>query len=216
MFFENIKKELRGRSDVKFSITQNTHQSKILELLRNNLEEFAEIYRSIPEPDNIRSKKEDYITIQIERFLNGKIQGYLFEPESCSGPDINILFKAFELHQKPLFVIEAKRLRTQSGTDYVKGQTGGIERFKREKHGGNFEIAAMFGYLEENDFNHWHSKINGWIGQLIGAKNEEVDWLEQDKLTKINAGKLGEYQSIHSRPTKKNIKLYHFWLNLTN
>ncbi len=119
-------------STIKITQTPSYHQIIILNSLRTNLSEFALKYRNTPKPKSA-SGHEDYITKQISRFLNDKNKGYLFETESKCGPDLQvIIFKTFNLHDTPIFVIEAKRLRKNSGRDYVQGNTGGIERFKKK------------------------------------------------------------------------------------
>ena len=125
-----------------------------------------------------------------------------------------IVFKTFSLHEPSIFVIEAKRLRKKSGKDYVKGKTGGIERFKRQKHGKAFTTAAMLGYVEEEDFSFWHGKVNSWIDDLIHATDKELKWENQDKLKKVKVAEIGEYSSGHSRISEGPITLHHFWINL--
>ncbi len=162
-------------------------------------------------------ENEDYITKQISRFLNVKNKGYLFEPEAKCGPDLQVIvFKTFNLHDTPIFVIEAKRLRKNSGKNYVQGETGGIERFKNEKHGEMFDIAAMLGYVEEEDFSFWHKKVNGWIEALVNNENSDIFWEMNDKLNKIAISEIGEYSSVHKRKTLNDIVLHNFWLNFCN
>lgn len=191
------------------------HQKVILNLLRKSLSRFAKIYRSAVEPEEFPVKKEDYLTTQLQRFLNKKIKGYLFEPQAQCGPDLQVIvFKTFSLHETPIFVIETKRLRKKSRRDYVKGKTGGIERFKKQKHDKTFDTAAMLGYVEENDFSHWYGKVNGWIDDLIPTAGKGLKWENQDKLKKVKVTDIGEYSSRHSRISKDPITLYHFWINL--
>jgi len=71
------------------------------------------------------------------------------------------------------FSIEAKRLPTpgqKREKEYVIGNdrpSGGIERFKKGIHGKNLKYAAIIGYIQEEDMNHWYLKINEWISELI-------------------------------------------------
>jgi hypothetical protein len=74
---------------------------------------------------------------------------------------------------KSFFVIEAKRLPTDfSGKsrekEYVKGEGGGIERYKRGLHGRYLVESAIIGYIQdEQNCTHWQQKINNWIKELI-------------------------------------------------
>ena len=73
-----------------------------------------------------------------------------------------------------LFPIECKRLPTPKGKDrdereYVftkEGTTGGMQRFKFGHHGSTHNFAAIIGYMQERDFTHWLTEINGWIHNL--------------------------------------------------
>jgi hypothetical protein len=200
-------------TNVEISQIPSYHQIQILNSLRTNLGEFALMCRNTLKPETA-SDEENYITKQIGRFLTSKNNGYLFEPESQCGPDLQvIIFKTFNLHEPPIFVIETKRLRKRSGRDYVQGETGGIERFKREKHGEMFGIAAMLGYVEEEDFLYWHEKVNSWIDVLINSEESEIIWDKNDQLIEIAISEIGEYKSTHKRKRIQDIVLHHFWLN---
>jgi len=101
--------------------------------------------------------------------------------------------------------IECKRLYdTTKSKKYVSGKTGGIQRFKENKHGEGLSCSAMIGYIENRDFNFWHSKVNSWISD----KNEHLE--------EIDIKEIAKYKSTHKRidPSKKPIELLHFWLNI--
>jgi len=63
-------------------------------------------------------------------------------------------------------VIEAKRLDStlskSRDKEYILGETGGIERFKREKHAKNHNYAGMIGYIQIGNCDTWSTKINNW------------------------------------------------------
>jgi len=104
-----------------------------------------------------------------------------------------------------------------SSREYVKGgRDGGIERFKKEKHGKEHNVAAMLGYVQDHDFDHWHSKVNSWIDDLIPDTSQNPRWKKQDKLTTTKVADIAEYISKHSRIKEKPITLHHFWINLCN
>ncbi|MCT4601344.1 MAG: hypothetical protein N4A59_00395 [Marinifilum sp.] len=124
------------------------------------------------------------------------------------------------------FSMEAKRLPTPGQNrekEYVIGHEkpcGGIERFKKGIHGNNLRFAAIIGYIQKEDVNHWFLKINEWIGELITASPNE--WKENDKLIvkeEDNEG-LSKFISSNLRITEdednKIIDLFHFWINLTD
>ncbi len=122
------------------------------------------------------------------------------------------------------FSIEAKRLPTPGQNrekEYVIGHdrpSGGIERFKKRIHGKDLKYAAVIGYIQKNDANHWFLKINDWIGELITS--DPKVWREDDKLIKNKSKSTGlnKFSSKNSRETndgqEDHINLFHFWINL--
>jgi len=163
---------------------------------------------------DLTTKKEDEITGEIVNLLNDKLRslsGYLFRFEAKTGPDILIFASPYEPFSPELFVIEAKRLPPTSYRDYVHT---GIERFKREEHGKQYDIAGMLGYVQEKDFCYWHKKVNSWIDDLISKVDKTPKWEEHDKLRISKITNICEYKSRHSRLRKNAITLHHFWIAL--
>lgn len=190
------------------------HRRRILSFLRSNLSDFSNDYKtsvtSLNQSNEI--KLENDISKELSFFLNNMIEdsGYVFGFQAV-GPDILVRQYRAKMHSDALFFIEAKRLPPTSDKDYV---TTGIGRFKEEKHGKRHDVAAMLGYVQEDDFNHWHGKVNSWIEDLIPATDKELKWENQDKLKKVKVTEIGEYSSKHSRISKGPITLHHFWINL--
>ena len=124
------------------------------------------------------------------------------------------------------FSIEAKRLPTPGHNrekEYVIGQdkpSGGIERFKKSIHGKKLKHAAIIGYIQKEDASHWYLKINDWIDELITT--DPNFWNTNDKLTKheLKLNGLDKFTSENFRSEidgkKDSIKLFHFWISLTN
>jgi len=103
------------------------------------------------------------------------------------------------------FDIECKRLYdTTKSKQYVSGKTGGIQRFKENKHGEDLSCSAMIGYIENKDFNFWHNKINSWISD------------KEEHLEEIAIKEIAKYKSTHKRidTPKRPIELLHLWLNI--
>ena len=117
---------------------------------------------------------------------------------------------------KVFFVIEAKRLPSSSKKEYLIGVTGGIERFKREKHAKNFDYAGMIGYVQKKTFDDWENEINAWINEEIKSPSScNLRWSEDDKLIKESSSQeTARYSSKHLCISKKEIKLFHLWINL--
>lgn len=211
MFSEDNKPDLK--SNLVYSIERHRHQKRILEFLQNSLPGFA---RQLIEAVDftLSNMWEDDISRQIVNLLNDKIRessGYIFRFEAKSGPDILIYASPYAPFSAELLIIEAKRLPPTSSRDYVHT---GIGRFKREEHGKQHEIAAILGYVQDKDFAHWHMTVNSWIEDLIRKVDVSPAWIEQDKLSRVKEGDIGEYESVHSRVSKAPIALRHFWIML--
>lgn len=119
--------------------------------------------------------------------------------------------------KKPILVVEAKRLYLLD-KQYVTGNTGGIERFKTEKHGivnmTPLPYSIMLGYIQTSDSKYWLNQINNWINELKISKS---DWSQDNLLTCISESKTyAKYSSSHSRINFPNIDIIHYWLNLKN
>lgn len=218
MFLEQSKQDLQSNLD--YALEQRRHQKKILELLRINLPKFV---KEFVDADSCASAKnkginindENYVSGQLSTFLNNNVNdvSYIFSFRAV-GPDILVYQFPHLVHKPELFVAEAKRLRTRSGDDYVRS---GIERFKKEKHAKRHDIAAMLGYVQEQNFDHWHNKINSWIDIKISEGDDDnIIWAQTDKVNVVQVTDIGEYRSMHSRIKRKPITLYHFWLDLCN
>ncbi|TAF75846.1 MAG: hypothetical protein EAZ53_05205 [Bacteroidetes bacterium] len=125
--------------------------------------------------------------------------------------------------QGKFFVIEAKRLPTP-GTgrekEYVTGNLGAIERFKKEVHGQELRnnISAIVGYVQTNTAQFWHDKVNSWIEEQIEtSSNPDLTWTSQDKLTKdanFQKDAVNKYTSKNKRINMKDITLLHYWMQL--
>jgi hypothetical protein len=123
-----------------------------------------------------------------------------------------------------LFPIECKRLPTPREKDrdereYViteSGTTGGIQRFKFGFHGAAHTFAAMIGYVQEQTFSHWLSRVNGWIRDLSG-KTSSV-WSESDALQPLHDNAvvgLCTLNSHHQRAEGLNeCELRHLWIRM--
>lgn len=135
-----------------------------------------------------------------------------------------------------LYCIEAKLLPTpytnmeDRSREYVVGRweskglahkshSGGIERFKEMHHAAELGRAGMFGFVQSEDFNHWHGEVNLWIDDLIAAPipSHQAKWKAQDHLRKVGShgSRIDEFHSDHNRSDGTTIQLSHFWLDLT-
>lgn len=187
----------------------------IMEFIENSLNEY-----NPSEP----LKKETMLTQTLVRLLISKKHPiWIFDkeniyPNSNSSEDIAVSIESNL--EEAVFLIEAKRLNSsfkrEREREYVIGEIGGIERFKRNKHGKKLFHAGMIGYMQTDDFEDWNQKINKWISdEIISPNSSDLFWEEDDKLVKQTQSlKSAKYTSLHSRIDKDKIRIIHLWIKL--
>lgn len=209
--------------------TEDSPVAAVLDFLDKHLPYFsADFKRRTLEPSKIR---ENLISQELKIFLNrkGKDEVFTFEfqwedSESKRSPDFAVITvkdrNPFDF-TKAFFVIEAKRLPTGAGREkeYVEGNLGGIERFKRGHHGAGLSQSAMIGYVQENDCSHWHTEINKWINDLISNNSDAtIFWDSDDLLIEMrDFNKTLKYTSKNTRIVNSitdSIYLFHYLLEL--
>ncbi|WP_293304237.1 hypothetical protein [Pedobacter sp. UBA5917] len=89
-------------------------------------------------------------------------------------------------------------------------QNGGIERFKKEQHGKKLNECAILGFVEDQEFVEWLSKINNWIIEL----SKSDGWDSDEQL--INFTSYNQWADAFSRVKRQAdfLNLYHFWINI--
>lgn len=145
-------------------------------------------------------KKQDRFT-----FMNE------FPQRGSSKVDVAVIDK---ITDDIFFTIEAKVLPTpkdalRSEHEYVYGKGAGIQRFKEEFHGVDYQDSplsenGMIAYIKENDFEYWLSKVNQWI--------LDAQWNKSEQLEKIYFKSIAKLFSKHPRPKTSDVSLYHFWI----
>ncbi len=118
------------------------------------------------------------------------------------------------------FQIECKRLSTSlkhKGKEYVKGHnenTGGIERFKNNKHGEHLNEAALIGFIQNGSLKNWYDKIMNWVQYEIDNTNSS--WTTTDKLlVEYQKELLHKYSSVCNRVSGSSIVLHHFFIDVS-
>lgn len=219
MFHQQLNQTSPSQADFP-SLPPKRTISFILSFLAELLPLFGTDYLAAPNVSQL--EYEDKISEKLLFFLNSKAKptDLLFHFAASQGVDFIIKVQPIRIGAAPIFVIEAKRLPPTSPNDYVKGRTGGIERFKQEHAGFDYplQVSAMLGYIQERDFAHWYQKINNWITALIEqpAQNSTYNWASQDLLRPFSPGAddMIRYISTHARKSLAPLELHHFWLNL--
>jgi hypothetical protein len=180
-------------------------------------------------------ENEDDVTTILRRFLSDLDFRFDFElqtkaPEKNEKTDIGVLRRYSKKRHIPICIIEAKRLPTpiyfgSQETEYVcyksARKQGGIERFKTEKHGAKLPFSLMVGYIQQENAEHWHTKVNDWITeQILKSSNESISWNDNDLLIKDETFSsdncITKYTSEHIKlkSDSEKIKLTHYWIDL--
>lgn len=207
----------RQKQVAKYSIKSDFSVSgriiSVMNFLDKYLPEFPEKFVKNKDDDewDLNEALFSFLDIYSRNFAFQFIPEYRYENKSR--PDFGIkevksdetgIF-IFDQKAEHFFDIECKRLYhpTQS-KQYVSGKTGGIQRFKENKHGEGLPCSAMIGYVEIEDFYFWQNKINSWISD------------EDERLEEVIVLNIAKYKSTHKRidPSKPSIELLHFWLNI--
>jgi hypothetical protein len=212
-------------------------------MLANKTIEF--VYASLPvwRDDSARPKEhaENKLNLQLCKFLNSTNSRNVFpmvhfeheeyqtwpssvDISAAPNETITLGAKTYTIYDT-IVVIEGKRLPAPSSNrekEYVTGgekyQGGGIQRFKLKRHGGNHDVAAMVGYIEDGLISDWYIKINNWITELSADNMADVCvWSKTETLKKlsIDSSKLvAKCYSINNRGNSNNILIHHLWVKM--
>jgi len=194
----------------EFSLPDNQTIQRVLSFIQYTLPEFESGFKQA----HLMIHKEDDISKELSRYFNDKArtQNLLFQFNEKKGVDFTIYVTPYILGASSISMIECKRL-SKKHYDYVSGDTGGIERFKREQDdfGKHLDRGAMIGYIQDMNHDYWHNKVNSWIEDLI-IKDTDVVWEQKDKL--LISDEISNFKSLHVRISEKPITLYHYWIAL--
>lgn len=195
------------------NVDKKTAQSKVIEFLIDKLPDFHYSNNSEAEEDISQE-----LIIYLQRIAISESALFFFKAEYKEGKrkvDFGILWAQSFSDSKAFFVIEAKRLPARdkkSEKEYVFGNYGGIERFKRNLHGKGLSVSALIGYIQKNDFGHWFTEINSWITESIQPNGL---WTLADKLSGSYTKKLAIFTSKNSRIDGSCIRLTHLWIDIS-
>lgn len=195
-------------------------------------------------PDRKKHSSENELTSQLCGHLNSSARlsaGWDFLQFRIEEPDEQQRGRKIDLVASPcgatvwvdgrrcidfdtLLPIECKRLPTPKGKnrderEYVINRettTGGIQRFKAGHHGGNYTLAAMIAYVQDETAPFWHGRVMAWIKELSetglpGWSLNDLIHLEPDS----ERSGLSIYHSFHTRDKGlPDVKIHHLWIEM--
>jgi hypothetical protein len=180
--------------------------------------------------ENERTLNSDLVKYLMKYARNDEIEANFFS-EAPQG-DVHTIDliayhydKNIENYNNAIMVFECKRLTKDfSGNrkyEYVTGHKdikGGIQRFKLEVHGKDYDIVGMIGYIQTGTCFEWYKNINNYIDTICDIPDEDgLHWNRNEHLNIIEYDeKKGKTlsKSLHPRLTKSDITIHHLWIDM--
>ena len=206
------------------SVPENYEVEQVMSFVDKHILEFPAYYKK-----HKYSEMENWISNLLIRHFNlsndeaGGFLPYEFsknppQTDSNKETDIGVYIDTRDAKPIPLIEFEAKRFsETSNNEQYVYGNRGGIERFKRGHHSSHLKICGMFAYVQSRTIEEWFTKVNGWITKKSDNNiDDSIEWFENELLIKKDSYNLVEkYLSYHHRKKlKDNIFLWHYFIDL--
>ncbi len=208
------------------SVPNNHEVEQILLFVDNYVPEFPTYYKTIKDSDR-ENRISDFLVSHFQLCKTENDQDYFpydfrknpTQASSGKETDIGVFVLTRGRKPSPLIEFEAKRFSESSSNEqYVYGDRGGIERFKRGDHSSHLRVCGMFAYIQSRTFNEWFGKVNCWlINQFNTNKDNSIEWLETEQLSQYASfSSVEKYTSSHKRKTlKDSISLWHYFIDLT-
>lgn len=126
---------------------------------------------------------------------------------------LDIMIDTDDFRPRPQFVFEAKRLK--KGAFYMSDYVGvdGMQCFINEEYARLSPSAAMIGYMQSDDIDHWYAQLED---QFTGTARNALRIVKP--LIPCNPNPIiqdipEEWESEHTRLTKPPILIYHIFLD---
>jgi hypothetical protein len=209
------------------SVDLNFEVDKILSFVDNKIPYFPGYYQSIKDSEK-ENRISDNLVQHFELCIRESESYFPFrfsknptQPESDKETDVGVFLMLRTQKLIPIIEFEAKRLSESSKyKEYVSGDRGGIERFKRGRHSPHLKVCGMFGYIQSRTADEWIEKINEWIAEL--SKNNadsSIDWSDAKEILckKESLSSVEKLSSEHQRSLQKDsIVLWHYLIDLVS
>lgn len=209
------------------SVPSRYEVEQVLLFIDNHISGFSAYYNQ-----NKNSVRENWISNLLVRHFNlcncenGGYLPYEFsknppQEDSTKETDIGVYINTRSSKAIPIIEFEAKRFSESSNNqEYVYGERGGIERFKKGEHSKHLNECGMFAYVQSRTIEEWFLKVNRWIinQSKYNNSNEWTRWTESEQLSKISSFESVEkFASCHNRNKSGDaIFLWHYFIDLTN
>jgi len=215
--------------DAQLSVPENHSVKVLLNFIDTKISGFRKYYFSV----NLPPEGENAITYHFANYFNALLtdekDGFLpykfnfvknpAQSESRRETDLGVVILNKSMPSYPIIEFEAKRLSDSSNnTEYVYGDRGGIERFKKNHHGSQLKICGMLGYLQKDTAIEWCNKINGWIADQSNITTTPLDWRDKSELLVhlVSLDNVQKYSSVNARVSQSSLTIYHYFIDLVN
>lgn len=208
------------------NVSSTIEVDKVLEFVDQNIPSFCAYYQTIKDSDR-ENRISDLLVHHFQLCKAEQSGGFLpydfrknpTQAHSGKETDIGVFVLTRGMKPIPVIEFEAKRFSESSNNkEYVYGERGGIERFKRGHHSSHLTVCGMFGYVQSRTSTEWVTKVNGWIDELAANNGDvSIDWTAiEEQLIKIRSFRKVEKLSSQNlrKQTNDKILLWHYLLEL--
>lgn len=208
------------------SVSSTIEVDRVLEFVDQNISSFSSYYQTIRDSDR-ENRISDFLVHHFQLCKNEQSGGFFpydfrknpTQAHSGKETDIGVFVLTRGAEPIPIIEFEAKRFSAStSNKEYVCGERGGMERFKRGHHSSHLSICGMFGYIQTGTTSEWGTKINDWIKGLA-ATNEDtsIDWTPKEEalIAATSFTKVEKHSSQNLRKQSNDkILLWHYLIDL--
>jgi len=208
------------------SVSSTIEVDKVLEFIDENISSFCTYYQTIKDSDR-ENRISDFLVHHFQ-LCKAEQSGGFFPYDFRKNPtqahsgketDIGVFVLTREIKPTPILEFEAKRLSYSSNNkEYVCGERGGIERFKRGHHSSHLNVCGMFGYIQSRTSAEWIKIINGCINDLAQTNTDStIDWTPTPEVLKpiTTFSKVDKLSSNNLRKQSGDkILLWHYLIDL--
>jgi len=208
------------------SVSSTIEVDKVLEFIDQSIPGFCPYYQTIKDSDR-ENRISDFLVHHFQLCKDEQYGGFFpcdfrkNPTQELTGKETDIGVFVLTRGKKPMPIIEfeAKRFSESSSNEqYVYGERGGIERFKRGHHSSHLKVCGLFGYVQSRTLAEWQTRVNDWLHHLAQYNADiSIDWSGNEALQSVASfDYVNKCLSVHKRVTPyEKISLWHYFIDLT-
>lgn len=223
--FKDQHETYKKQGEAALTAVSNQSVIRLFAFIDSTLPGFRSYYLSVKDSDR-ENRISDFLVyffnvclLEEDGFVPYSFGKNPTQPESGQESDIGVTVLTKSVAPVTIVEFEAKRFSPGSNNkQYVCGDRGGMERFKRSQHGSHLAVCGMFGYIQHLDFLNAADRINAWIAELaVGNQDTTIDWTPQEErlIRESESTDITKWSSMNLRGTSSTIRLYHYLIDLS-